>query len=367
MLRHLKLLPFALAALALSFSCAAGQDGDDPNECAIGSEGCACTQGGSCDGSLVCLSDLCVDPDGSGGSGAGPTSGGGGAGTGGDGSGAFNTGGGGSGQCALGGCKAVDILFAMDGSGSMQEEISALSASQAFTQVVAALAGLNCGDIDYRIGVTDDNNAQFRVPNGWAGADPWFDSAAMDEAQIAAAFSGAASLIIQGSGTEAGCEHVLSNSVTLLQNDLTGFVRPEALLILVLVTDVDDYGAYDNVNGNDCGLGCTVTGAPVNTLYDALVTLKGGEAKGVATIVVAGDPNVIGGTNFCGQPGSCGCSGLDCGIFHADRLFAFAGMQVGSNGYFANLCDGPQSVPTAVQAALDGDIDLACQEFEPPR
>ncbi|MBK6517463.1 MAG: VWA domain-containing protein [Polyangiaceae bacterium] len=366
MLRHLKLLPFAFAALALSFSCAAGS-ADDPDDCPVGSEGCPCTQGGSCDGSLACLSDLCVDPSGSGGSGAGSTSGGGGAGMGGEGTGAFNVGGGGGGgQCALGGCKAVDVLFAMDGSGSMQEEISALAAAQAFNQVVAALADLNCGDIDYRIGVTDDNNAAFRVPNGWNGADPWFDSTSMDDAQIATAFSGAASLIIQGSGTEVGCEHVLSNSVTLVTSDLSGFVRPEALLVLVMVTDVDDYGAYDNINGNDCGLGCTVTGAPVNTLYDSLVTLKGGDPKGVSTIVVAGDPNVIGGVNFCGQPGSCGCSGLDCGIFHADRLWAFAGMQVGSNGYAANLCDGPQSVPAAVQTALTTNIDLACQEFEPP-
>jgi len=133
----------------------------------------------------------------------------------------------------------------------------------------------------------------------------------------------------------------------------------------VMVTDVDDYGAYDNENGNDCGIGCTTVGAPVNTIYDGLVGLKGGDPKGVAAIVVAGDPNVDDGVNFCGQPGTC-CSGVDCLVFHADRLWAFAGMQVGSNGHAANLCGGAQTVPTAVQTALGDNIDLACQEFGPP-
>jgi len=58
------LIPCALAALFLS----ACPDGD----CAIGSEGCACTAGGACDDGLSCLSNLCVNAGG--GDGDGDTS-----------------------------------------------------------------------------------------------------------------------------------------------------------------------------------------------------------------------------------------------------------------------------------------------------
>ena len=157
-----------------------------------------------------------------------------------------------------------------------------------------------------------------------------------------------------------------------LANGSVGFVRKDALLVLVMVTDVDDYGAYDHQGF--CPLlpseGCPTTGASVQQIYDGLVAKKGGDPKAVATIVVAGDPTVNGGQNFCNQPASCGCvdmGGLvDCDVYHADRLWDFANKQFGTNGYKANLCTGPQSVPDAVKAALTSSIDLACQNYVPP-
>jgi hypothetical protein len=82
---------------------------------------------------------------------------------------------------------------------------------------------------------------------------------------------------------------------------------------------------------------------------------------GLAAIVIAGDPNIDGGMNFCNQPGTC-CGGFDCQVFHADRLWQFAGM-LGMNGYTANLCN--TSAPDAVEAALTDSIDLACMTFDP--
>jgi hypothetical protein len=134
--------------------------------------------------------------------------------------------------------------------------------------------------------------------------------------------------------------------------------------VLVLLTDVDDYGAYDQPGGNLCGLGCGTSPSVLTDLYDTLVALKDGDPAGVAGIVVAGDPMVMAGTNICGQPGSCGCGGLDCAIFHATRLYDFAGM-LGTNGYAADLCAGPASVPTAVETALTTSIAIACENFEP--
>ncbi len=40
---------------------------------------------------------------------------------------------------------------------------------------------------------------------------------------------------------------------------------------------------------------------------------------------------------------------------------------MGQNGVTANICAGAASVPGAVQAAFDTQIDLACKELEPPK
>ena len=102
------------------------------------------------------------------------------------------------------------------------------------------------------------------------------------------------------------------------------------------------------------------TGTPLRTVLSVLAM-----SIGVAAVVIAGDPSLNGGMNFCGQPGSCGCNGLDCGVFHADRLYQFTGMLAG-NGYAADLCKGTNSVPLAVKTALTEKIDLACMKFDPP-
>ncbi|MCA9691133.1 MAG: hypothetical protein R3A51_02335 [Nannocystaceae bacterium] len=385
--------------------------GDSDETCQLGAEGCDCTDGGGCDPGLSCLSGKCVDP---GGTTAGPSTGDSDSdGSTSDGETTAGTDSGSDGTttiepttdpsttiepttdpsttvepttdpsetdpsetdtdssttdpfCIPEGCKAIDLLFALDGSGSMATEINALSAAQAFASVVSLIEDINCGDIDYRIGVTDDNDGGFFTPNNWNGPNPWFDSMDMTPDEIAQAFQGAAAGVLSFFSTPTGCEHVLTSANALLTTDNTGFLRDEALLVVVLITDVDDYGAYDQQGGNMCGIGCNKAGPPVSSIYNNLVSLKGGDPAGVAAIVIAGDPSVNGGVNFCGQPGTC-CGGFDCDVFHADRLWDFSAMQAGQNGFTANLCDGPQSVPSSVEAALNGSIDLACQAFEPPQ
>jgi hypothetical protein len=361
------------------------------SSCDLGSEGCECTTGGACNPGLTCLSGLCVN--------AGPnpneqsdesddnstTPGDGDQGDGdqgdgdqGDGDGDGDQGDGdGDGPkldmpeetdtdqpCSETGCKKVDLLFSLDGSLSMIEEINALKAGQAFLAITSTLESLNCGNIDYRIGVTDDNDHGWLTPDTWADPNPWFDSMDYTEAQISVHFQAAVSNVGVG-GTPIGCEHVLTSAVNLLDGDTTGFLRDDALLVLVLVSDTDDLGIYDQPGQNTCGVGCQIAPTPVQTLYDTLVALKGGDPAGVSAIVVAGDPSVNDGLNFCGQPGSCGCGGLDCLALQADRLYEFVMLQTGSNGYAADICDGAAQVPAAVETALSDNIDLACQEFEP--
>ncbi|MBZ5715189.1 hypothetical protein [Nannocystis pusilla] len=386
-------------AFALLLGLACGDSGTmasaTTSECPVGGQGCPCTQGGGCDGGLACEGGVCM-PSGTGSEGqetstsSTPTT------SGSESASGTTTGGttteattaveptttgtttnGGpkldvgmdtTGGPPAQGCTKIDMLFVLDGSGSMNEERSALAAINAFTEVVDTLAMLGDGDIDYRIAVTTDNDDGFITPGCWQEPDPWVSSVGHTPMEVAQAFSCA----VSGFGNnvfeaEVGCEHVLTSAVDLLDGDASGFVREDALLVLVLVTDVDDYGAYDQVGGNNCGIGCGTPPTPVAELTQRLVDdVKLGEADGVAAIVIAGDPDVAAGVNFCGQPGSCGCNGLDCGVFHADRLWEFVGM-LGTNGHAADLCAGAQAVPSAVETALTSSIDLACEQFEPPQ
>ena len=384
-MRKLALSLTGLTAFLVGFVL---QGCNPPDDCVIGSEGCDCTAGGACDPGLTCLSMTCVNagnatmtlgnedettsdsdtnmtntnPTGDGDPGDGDP----GDGDPGDGDPGLKLdtiGGTEGGNCVETGCKKVDMLFAMDGSASMLGEINALKAGAAFLDIVDTLEALNCGGIDYRIGVTGDNDNGWVTPPNWAQPDPWFDSMMFTSGEITTYFGAAATLVGNSGGAPLGCEHVLTSAVNLLGNDNSGFLRDDALLVLVLMSDVDDYGWYDQANGNDCGIGCQVSGQPVQTLQDTLVALKGGDPAGVSAIVIAGDPSQNAGPNFCGQPQSC--ASFNESAFHAERLYEFADVQTGMNGYAADICDGVNAVPDAVATALSENIDLACQEYTP--
>lgn len=373
-MRNWLVVPISCALLA-----ACGTDSGGDGSCPVGSNGCPCTQGAGCDGDLVCLGGTCLAVLGTESTSMTPT-------TVTDPSdttavdpstamsadsgdpkldvGAETTGG----ACTETGCKQVDLLFALDSSLSMSEEIAALAAGASFADIVFALENLNCGGIEYRIGLTNDNDGGF-LGNG---AVPWFDAGEMTAAEITAAFSQAAAGVLDNGGTALGCEHVLSSAADLIVSDTTGFVRPEALLVLVLVTDVDDFGEYDQLGWPQCTCPfgicdqlCMTAGRAVDDIYADLLAIKGGDPAGLATIVVAGDPGITEGMNMCGQPATCCGGGLECGqAHHAPRLWDFAAAH-GVNGVTANICDGAGMVPVAIEGALGEQIDLACQSFEP--
>jgi hypothetical protein len=372
--------------VGLSVAWACGEPrGDADTDCSVGSRGCMCTTGGGCDPGLSCIDGLCVLLDDTEvGSNTNPTD-------------ASNSDSdsmsasatqssmtsvdtGDSSASATGesmttaddgplldvgdvtpvsGCTKMDMLFVLDSSASMGPERSALAATQAFSQIIDIIEMINGGGVDYRIGVTDDKDSGFE---SFAGM-PWFDSTMMDEMEMATAFNGAVGGI---SGMPAtGCEHVLTSGISLLLLDQTGFVRDDALLVLVLLTDVDDYGAYDQPNGNTCGFGCNTP--PVYTPEEAESTLrttvKAGQEGSVAAIVIAGDPSLPSMAAPCDQPGICNCDELfGCDAYWGTKLYAFADL-LGSNGYTANVCNA--DVPMIVQTALTESIDLACQNFEP--
>jgi hypothetical protein len=253
------------------------------------------------------------------------------------------------------GCRSIDVLFALDSAATLAAERSMLTDESAFTTWLSELAAEN-GGVDVRVGVTDDDDGGFYVPSDWAGASPWFDSTELDPAALATAFTGAVEALGVTKPTAVGCAHVLTSAVDLLAADTTGFVRPDSLLVLVLVTDRDDYGSYDQIGGNTCDIGCSTVPRGVDALHASLLAAAGGDASRVVAVVVAGDPTSAGGTNLCNQPGSC-CSGLDCRVFHATRLYDFAAM-LGSRGDTSNLCDA--TAAAAIRAATDDTVAPAC-------
>jgi hypothetical protein len=265
------------------------------------------------------------------------------------------------------GCNEVDVLVAIDTSKSMAEEIGSFRSRQVelIAPAVSALASINGGCTRYRIAVTDEKDSGFRVPPAWIADTPWFDSTALTEAQIVAAIDAVVALPAL-SEPPLGCEHVLSSATERLVADDTGFVRPGALLVLLLMSDVDDYGAYDQATGNTCMIGCATKPEldPREALLK-LLALKGSAA--VVALVVAGDPIVDGGKNACGQPASCGCEGGgggggggDCGrAFHADRLSQFADLAPYSK--FVDICQAPGKIAAEIVWAIASTVDEACR------
>lgn len=248
------------------------------------------------------------------------------------------------------------MLFVLDSSIEVAEERDALAESTAFAGVLTALMDVAPG-VEVRVGVTDDNDNGFYVPAGWGGADPFFDAPLLDEPEIQQAFHDAVAQFGTPPDTELGCEHVLTSAVDLLDGDATGFVRDDALLVLVLVTDVDDYGAYDQLGGNTCSMGCTTPPPEVSDLVSRLVNdVKGGRAESVAAIVVAGNPSLDAGTNVCGQPLSCAC-GTTCDVYHADRLWDFVEL-LGDNAETLTLCDPEEDL--GLPGAIESTIADAC-------
>jgi hypothetical protein len=310
----MRLLGFTslFGALLLGLACGDTTAGSaDSDTCPVGSVTCPCTSGGACDTGLVCLSNLCVDPGGGESTQATPTSTGTSAGpgsvsdseatpttepgtstgttgpvdpgtsTGGDEGPKLDVGLDTTTGLPVEGCRKIDMLFVLDGSGSMSEERQALSAINAFTDIVTTLANLN-GEIDYRIAVTTDNDDGYVNPNNcWDQPNKWIDSEGNTPPTSSKAFNCAVSGF--GNNTfeaSVGCEHVLSSAADLLTADKSGFIRKDALLVLVMVTDVDDYGAYDQMNGNNCGIGCATPPPPLPDLVQKLVAVKNDDIGG---------------------------------------------------------------------------------------
>jgi hypothetical protein len=246
-----------------------------------------------------------------------------------------------------GGCRHVDVLLSIDNSGSMQEEIEAL-AGPVFDSFPMALLDVANGLDDFQLGVIDAcNNPPFlhdtgdSGPCGYSSGTNYMVSTSPD---LLGEYGCVTELSKNGwMGMPDGCSgsnddeqpantaaDVVSEPAVSMQN--AGFVRNDAVLFIVAITDEDEK---------------PVPAATAQEVADKIVAAKG-------TI-----DNVV----FLGIGGAADCEGPYGGADDAAFLREITTIFVDADrGLFWDLCQG--DLEGAFQAAL-ATIDSACEDFVP--
>jgi hypothetical protein len=264
-------------------------------------------------------------------------------------------------------CEKMDILFVVDNSNSMEEEQGNLGDNfPAFAQVLYEyLVGADL-PLDFRVAITTTGvDLQWtevfpafpplpeqRIPMSQSGDDGAFrQSCGMDrrwlerdDPDMAGTFSCAADVGIGGPGWETpllASERALS--APMVNGTNAGFLRDDALLAIVYLTDEDDCSRRDNNFDHPVAAPCTEE--PVQSWVDFFDDLTGDRGRW-ATAVIAG-------------PTDCTSEFGDAVAAH--RMQEFVDL-TGENAVFASICDG--DLAPALEAALD-TFAAACESFPP--
>lgn len=287
-----------------------------------------------------------------------------------------DTGGGGvfdtpAGQVPGKGCDKVDLLFVVDDSASMSDQQEKLTA--AFPAFMATIDDelVNEKGIDYHVGVVSaemagedmcffglcaeghrgrlqhepDRIACNSVPSG-----RWIETGPVQA--VTEQFECIASMVGQDFAEMPleAARAALTDRVHDQEAYNVGFLREDALLVVVVLTDEDDQSRINVPETWDPFFGPGPL-TPVDELYQALVDIKAGDPQGVVVVVLAGDSD----------------TGCDDGegenvVGRAPRLHELLDLAA-PNSYWSNLCGDELTQP--LQDALDV-IDFSCEEFVPP-
>jgi hypothetical protein len=252
-----------------------------------------------------------------------------------------------------GGCEKMDILFVIDNSGSMQEEQQNLAAN--FPRFIEVLDAFQGEGLDYRVGITTTAfpTEVLGIPLGGGEEGALLKDASMThpwlsrgEANVAETFTKIATVGTEGSGQEQPLRAAnAAVSERVADGTNAGFLRDDALLALVFLTDEDDQSAEQ---GQMNGLPIALPGneIPIATLIEGFDAVKGGRARW-ATAVIAGSEAPT-------------CSSQFGDAAYAARLLEFV-QQTGENAVFSSICEGDLS--KALEDALS-TFALACDNFE---
>ena len=272
------------------------------------------------------------------------------------------------------GCEKVDILFVIDDSGSMSDKQNLLTAAfpnmaQTIDETLVAQQG-----IDYRIGVissntTDDTmcilgmcgpnylgrlqHTEARVPCSDVPAGRWIEGSE-GAAAVSNQFTCIASLRqaqdfngFPEGGSEAPLEATrmaLIDRVSDGEQYNLGFLRDDALLVLVIVADEDDQSVWEGATNWSIPFGGPGTISPVGQFFDMLVALKGGHPENLTAIAISG-PAVGGGDTT------------------SPRIHAFLNLAA-PNAYWTDISGNDYSQP--LQEALEV-IEGSCEGFILPQ
>lgn len=265
-------------------------------------------------------------------------------------------------------CNKMDIVFIVDDSGSMSEEQANLTTNfPQFANVLDTYTTMSGDTLDYRLAVTttgrdvdytiqppipgfppltqseDGDNGKFRKSSSMPR--PWIERA---DGNVATTFANVAKVGTSGPSLEMplyALQLALTDRVSDGSN--AGFLREDALLAVVILTDEDDCSREDNnftVENDACGSGIPQI-VPTMNYVNFLDGVVGNRGRW-ATAVIAGPTD---------------CSSAFGDAYAADRLQQFVG-QAGSNAVFSSICDG--NLSAALAQALD-TFSAACDNFPP--
>jgi hypothetical protein len=259
-------------------------------------------------------------------------------------------------------CKRLDFLFVIDSSNSLNEEQANLIGS--FPGFVASIQATLSDVDDYHVGVVTSDPYAFNAPgcteigalvtqtggkdSSESVCDPFADGFRFmtENDDLGARFACTAQVGTGGLNDEA----MMQAATRAIAPDINGaggcnesFIRSDALLILVLITDEDDPGTC--IMGN---IDCTGSPGDPQTWYDNMVMIKEVASNIVVLSLVWGAPG-----NVCGPPP--GTEKLGERIMEFTQMFA--------NGFIGDIC--APSYDGFFQDAVDA-IDVACDDFTPP-
>lgn len=246
------------------------------------------------------------------------------------------------GTSGSGACKKIDVVISVDNSSSMSEEKKAMR-DTVFPAFARALQNVGGGLEDFRVGVLDacPRPANFHTSGvsgacGFSTGKPWMDSTSpnlVDEFACVGEVSPNGSLC---SGKNDDEQPASTSAAALepeaLQGPNAGFLRDDAVLVVVAITDEDETPTPD---------------ASADAVYERLVATKGGNVKRMV---------------FLGIGGKTNCSGAYGSAEEAAKLKAVtAKFEAAGRGVFWDLCEGNLEDGLSQAIAV---VDAACGQLE---
>lgn len=269
-------------------------------------------------------------------------------------------------------CDTVDILFVVDNSGSMFQEQQNLVAS--FPQFIQQIEAIQPKIKNYHVGVVSVDVGAGPYTYTGSSCKPGGDEGKLQHAAVGAGCTGTypkflegpsstvaqdlgciAALGIDGCGFEQQFEAALQALKSQPEND--GFLRKNAPLAIIFISDEDDCSAADlSIFDPDTSkLGSLKTRCvahlgllkPVQEYVAAFKALKD-DPKRLVVAAITGPPGtvVIDESKFAGQEPIC--SSTQFGEAAAGNRFADLVAAFGDRGVQRSLCDGDMAQALSV-------------------